>query len=72
MENYSYLRSGLLNESDMKQEFKPTRVINPGRPLTVPETGHVGYVKIENPYEYIGLCNPQWGDVDLRTGEIVR
>lgn len=39
--------------------------------MVVLRTGRIGYVKFENPYEYIGLCEPQWGDVDLRTGEVI-
>ena len=31
--------------------------------LTIPKTGRIGYVKFENPYEYIGLCEPRFFDV---------
>lgn len=55
----------------MAETFEPTTIISPGD-YPIPKEGRIGYVKFENPYEYIGLCTPQWGDVDLRTGEVVR
>lgn len=36
--------------------------------MPVPKTGHVGYVHIENPYDYATL-NPTWTDVDMDEGE---
>ena len=69
--NNPYLCSGLLNSSDMVETFEPTKIIKPDLG-SVPETGNIGYVKFENPHEYVGLCKPQWGEVDLRTGEVVR
>lgn len=55
----------------MTETFEPTTIINPGN-YPIPKEGYIGYVKFENPYEYIGLCNPKWGDVDLREVKIVR
>lgn len=39
------------------------RVITPDS-MPIPKTGHVGYVHIENPYDYATL-NPTWTDVDM-------
>lgn len=51
----------------MEQVFEPTRVITPDA-MPIPKTGHVGYVHIENPYDYATL-NPTWTDVDMDEGE---
>lgn len=48
----------------MEQEFKPTRIINPGA-ITVPKTGTVGYVHIEHSYDNREL-NPKIFQVDDR------
>ena len=47
----------------MEQEFKPTRIINPGA-ITVPKTGTVGYVKVENKHYAGPEIKPRWFEVD--------
>ena len=47
----------------MEQNFEPTRVITPDA-MPIPKTGHIGYVHIENPYDYVGQTKPEWSDVD--------
>ena len=54
----------------MEQVFEPTRVITPAA-MPIPTEGHIGYVKFENPYEYIGLCNPRFFEVDDNAFETV-
>lgn len=43
----------------MEQEFKPARIINPGA-ITVPKTGTVGYVKVENKHYEGTELKPRW------------
>jgi hypothetical protein len=43
------------------EHFKAT-AINPGMPI--PKDGTVGYVKFENPNDYVGETEPRWIDVD--------
>ena len=57
----------LKTRESMEQVFEPTRVITPDT-MPIPKTGHVGYVHIENPYDYATL-NPTWTDVDMDEGE---
>lgn len=56
--------------SDMEQNFEPTTIISPGNYPT-PKEGHIGYVKFENPYEYIGETKPRFFDVDEHGFEVV-
>lgn len=68
MKNNPYICSvKLLKSETMEQVFEPTRVITPDA-MPIPKTGHVGYVHIENPYDYATL-NPTWTDVDMDEGE---
>ena len=54
----------------MTETFEPTTIISPGD-YPMPKEGHIGYVKFENPYEYIGLCKPRFFDVDEHAFETV-
>lgn len=54
----------------MEQNFEPTTIISPGN-YTTPKEGHIGYVKFENPYEYIGETKPRFFDVDEHGFEVV-
>ena len=66
----NYKRSEIMEQIREFETFEPSQIITPDD-YPLPKEGHIGYVKFENPYEYIGLCEPQWGDVDLRTGEVI-
>lgn len=55
----------------MEQTFEPTKLIIPDA-MPIPKVGNIGYVKFENPYEYIGETNPQWIDVDEHEFETIR
>lgn len=39
--------------------------------MPIPKEGHIGYVKFENPYEYVGQTKPECIDVDSYEVELV-
>ena len=51
-------------EKDSEVEtFRPKCVITPDD-YPLPKEGHIGYVKFENPNDYVGETEPRWFDVD--------
>lgn len=44
-------------------EHFETTAINP-ETMPIPKEGHIGYVKFENPNDYVRESEPRWIDVD--------
>ena len=47
----------------INEGFQPKCVIDPVL-MPIPKEGTVGYVKFENPNDYVGETEPRWFDVD--------
>ncbi len=45
------------------ETFEPSQIITPDD-YPLPKEGTVGYVKFENPNDYVGETEPRWFDVD--------
>ena len=46
------------------ETFEPSQIITPDD-YPLPKEGHIGYVKFENPNDYVGETEPRWFDDEL-------